>query len=154
MLIRNGMIIDGSGSERFKGDIGISEGKTVEVGDLADEQGDVEIDATGRFVAPGFIDNHTHSDWTILVHPTGDSKVMQGVTTELGGLCGYAAAPIDRDQWWKLLYVRMTVGWSARARPASRASPSTCLTRGAWSPHGPRCNFSRSGQLTTRNTSG
>lgn len=112
LLIKNGTIIDGSGLERFKGDIGVSEDKIVEVGDLAGEDGDAVIDATGRFITPGFIDNHAHSDWTILVHPTGDSKVMQGVTTELGGLCGYASAPIDRDEWWKLLYVRMTVGWS------------------------------------------
>ena len=96
----------------FKGDVGVSDGKIAETGDLGGEDGAKVIDATGRYVAPGFIDNHAHSDWTILVHPTGDSKVMQGVTTELGGLCGYAAAPIDRDEWWKLLYVRMTVGWS------------------------------------------
>jgi N-acyl-D-amino-acid deacylase len=112
LLIKNGTILDGSGLDRFNGDIGVSEGKIVEMGDLAGEDGDAVIDATGRFVTPGFIDNHAHSDWTILVHPTGDSKVMQGVTTELSGLCGYASAPIDRDEWWKLLYVRMTVGWS------------------------------------------
>jgi len=112
MVIKGGTIIDGSGRERFKGDVGVSDGKIAEVGDLGGERGDVEIDAKGRFIAPGFIDNHAHSDWTILVHPTGDSKVMQGVTTEMGGLCGYAAAPINRDEWWKLLYVRMTVGWS------------------------------------------
>jgi N-acyl-D-amino-acid deacylase len=112
LLIKNGTIIDGSGSAMFKGDVGVSGGRIVETGDLAGEDGATIIDAKGRYVAPGFIDSHAHSDWTILVHPTGDSKVMQGVTTELGGLCGYAAAPIDRDEWWKLLYVRMTVGWS------------------------------------------
>ncbi len=112
LLIKNGTIIDGSGSTMFKGDVGVSDGRIAETGDLAGEDGATVIDATGRYVAPGFIDNHAHSDWTILVHPTGDSKVMQGVTTELGGLCGYAAAPIDREEWWRLLYVRMTVGWS------------------------------------------
>jgi len=112
LLIQNGTIIDGSGLQRFKGDVGVSEGKIVEVGDLGGEDGATVIDATDKYVAPGFVDNHAHSDWTILVHPTCDSKVMQGVTTELGGLCGYAAAPIDREEWWKLLYVRMTVGWS------------------------------------------
>jgi N-acyl-D-amino-acid deacylase len=112
LLIKNGVIIDGSGSDRFRGDVAVSEGKIVGIGDLDEEDGDTVIDATDRYVTPGFVDNHAHSDWTILVHPTGDSKVMQGVTTELGGLCGYAAAPIDSDEWWKLLYVRMTVGWS------------------------------------------
>ncbi|MCW3979141.1 MAG: amidohydrolase family protein, partial [Candidatus Bathyarchaeota archaeon] len=105
-------MIDGSGSERYKADIGVTNGKIAEIGELTGEKGETVIDAKGLFISPGFVDNHAHSDWTVLVHPTGDSKVMQGVTTELSGLCGYAAAPIDRDEWWKLLYVRMTVGWS------------------------------------------
>jgi len=112
LLIENGVVIDGSGRKRFKADIGVSGGKIVDIGDLGGSGGENVIDAKGLFVSPGFIDNHAHSDWTVLVHPTGDSKVMQGVTTELSGLCGYACAPIDRDEWWKLLYVRMTVGWS------------------------------------------
>jgi len=111
-LIVNGILIDGSGSERYKADIGVTNGKIAEIGELTGEKGETVIDAKGLFISPGFVDNHAHSDWTVLVHPTGDSKVMQGVTTELSGLCGYAAAPIDRDEWWKLLYVRMTVGWS------------------------------------------
>jgi N-acyl-D-aspartate/D-glutamate deacylase len=93
-LIKNGVIIDGSGREKFKGDIGVSDGKIAEIGDLGKATGEHVIDAKDRIVSPGFIDNHAHSDWTILVYPTGDSKVMQGVTTEVGGLCGYAAAPI------------------------------------------------------------
>jgi N-acyl-D-amino-acid deacylase len=112
LLIINGTVIDGSGRGRLRADIGVSDGKIADIGELKGESVETVIDAKGKFVSPGFIDNHAHSDWTLLVHPTGDSKVMQGVTTELGGLCGYAAAPIDRDEWWKLLYVRMTVGWS------------------------------------------
>ena len=112
LLIKNGTVIDGSGKPMYKADIGISDRKISEIGDLSGSSGDKVIDAKGLFVSPGFIDNHSHSDWTILVHPTGDSKVMQGVTTELNGLCGYAAAPINKDEWYKLLYVRMTVGWS------------------------------------------
>jgi N-acyl-D-amino-acid deacylase len=112
LLIKNGTLIDGTGKERFRADIGVTDGKIEDIGELGVEVAEMVIDAEGLFVSPGFIDNHAHSDWTVLVHPTGDSKVMQGVTTELSGLCGYAAAPIDRDEWWKLLYVRMTVGWS------------------------------------------
>jgi N-acyl-D-amino-acid deacylase len=112
LLIKNGTLIDGTGKERFRADIGVTDGKIEEIGELDVEVAERVIDAEGRFVSPGFIDNHAHSDWTVLIHPTGDSKVMQGITTELSGLCGYAAAPIDRDEWWKLLYVRMTVGWS------------------------------------------
>ena len=112
LLIKNGTVIDGSGKPMYKADVGISDGKISEIGDLSGSSGDKVIDAKGLFVSPGFIDNHSHSDWTILVHPNGDSKVLQGVTTELNGLCGYAAAPINKDEWYKLLYVRMTVGWS------------------------------------------
>jgi len=112
LLIKNGTLIDGTGKERFRADIGVTDGKIEDIGELGVEAAERVIDAEGRFVSPGFIDNHAHSDWTVLVHPTGDSKVMQGVTTELSGLCGYAAAPLDRDEWWKLLYVKMTVGWS------------------------------------------
>jgi len=111
-LIKNGTVIDGSGNPMKKADVGITDQKIAEIGDLKESSGEQVIDAKGLFIAPGFIDNHSHSDWTIFIHPTGDSKVMQGVTTELNGLCGYAAAPIDKDEWWKLLYVRMTVGWS------------------------------------------
>jgi N-acyl-D-amino-acid deacylase len=112
LLIKNGTLIDGTGKERFRADIGVTDGRIEDINELGVEVAERVIDAEGSFVSPGFIDNHAHSDWTVLVHPTGDSKVMQGVTTELSGLCGYAAAPIDRDEWWKLLYVRMTVGWS------------------------------------------
>lgn len=106
------MVIDGSGEPIFKANIGIQQGKIVAIG--ADVSGSATrtIDAQGLYVTPGFIDCHAHSDWSILVHPTGDSKILQGVTTEFNGLCGYAAAPIRKEEWYKLLYVRMTVGWS------------------------------------------
>jgi N-acyl-D-amino-acid deacylase len=111
LLVKNGIVIDGSGNPMKKADIGIINGKITELGNITG-YGKRTIDAKGLYVTPGFIDNHSHSDWTILVHPSGDSKIMQGVTTELNGLCGYAAAPLPREDWWKLLYIRMTVGWS------------------------------------------
>jgi N-acyl-D-amino-acid deacylase len=112
LIIKKGTIIDGSGKPMYKNDIGVTNGKIAEIGDLDKKNGEKVIEAQGLFVSPGFIDNHSHSDWTIFIHPNGDSKVMQGVTTELSGLCGYAAAPIKKEEWWKLLYIRMTVGWS------------------------------------------
>ena len=112
MVIKNGTIIDGSGEPMYDADVGIAKGKIAEIGRLGGAAADKTIDATGLYVTPGFIDCHAHSDWTILVHPTGDSKILQGVTTDLSGLCGYAAAPIRTEEWYKLLYVRMTVGWS------------------------------------------
>lgn len=112
LLIKNGTLIDGSGKAMFKADLGVQGGKIVKIGDLQQERGEKVIDAKGLFVSPGFIDCHGHSDWSILVHPTGDSKIMQGITTEMSGLCGYSAAPIEKDEWWRFLFVRMSVGWS------------------------------------------
>jgi len=112
LLIKNGTIIDGSGGPMFRADVGITKSKIADIGKLVDATANKIIDAQGLFVTPGFIDCHAHSDWSILIHPTGDSKILQGVTSELNGLCGYAAAPIRTEEWYKLLYVRMTVGWS------------------------------------------
>lgn len=111
-LIKGGTILDGTGSPRVKADLGIEKQKITEIGDLTQSTGTKAIDAKGLFVTPGFIDCHSHSDFSILIHPTGDSKVMQGVTTELNGTCGYAGAPIDKDEWWRVPYIRMAVGWS------------------------------------------
>jgi N-acyl-D-amino-acid deacylase len=112
LLIKNGTVIDGSGKPMFRADVGIRSGKIAAIGDLTDCEAPKIIDAKGLFVTPGFIDNHSHSDWSILLHPTGDSKILQGVTTEMSGLCGYSAAPTNLRDWYKMLYVRMTVGWS------------------------------------------
>lgn len=103
LLIKNGTVINGSGERMFKANVGITGEKIVDVGPEMDGAAARIIDAHGLYVSPGFIDNHAHSDWSILFHPTGDSKILQGVTTEFNGLCGYAAAPIRKEEWWKLL---------------------------------------------------
>ena len=103
ILIKDGTIIDGSGESMYKGDLGIKDGKIAEIGEIGDASAEKNIDGKGLFVSPGFIDCHSHSDWSILVHPTGDSKILQGITTDLSGLCGYAAAPIRTEEWHKLL---------------------------------------------------
>ncbi len=94
LIIRNGQIIDGSGAPARKLDVGIVGDKIVEMGDLQNAQATRIIDATGHFVTPGFIDIHTHTDETIFVNPRMESKVQQGVTTELAGNCGVSAAPL------------------------------------------------------------
>lgn len=91
-VIKNGFVIDGSGNPWFRADIGIKDGRIVKVGNI--KEGWIEvIDAQGLFVCPGFIDMHTHSDFTLLVNPKAESKVRQGVTTEVVGNCGGSAAP-------------------------------------------------------------
>ena len=93
-LIRNGLIVDGSGGKPFPGDVGIKDSKIADVGDLASAVATQTVDASGQVVSPGFIDIHTHSDLTLLAEPAGLSKVMQGVTTEVTGNCGFSPFPV------------------------------------------------------------
>jgi N-acyl-D-amino-acid deacylase len=85
VLIRNGHIIDGTGSPWYSGDIGIRDGRLAAIGDLAGAQAKQTIDAAGRVVAPGFIDMLGQSENTILVDPHLPSKIFQGITTEITG---------------------------------------------------------------------
>lgn len=96
IAIRGGTVTDGSGRAGFKADVGISEGKIVEIRSVS-SPADVIIDATNKVVAPGFIDVHSHSDLSLLVDPSAQSKLRQGVTTEVNGNCGFGVAPIPRE---------------------------------------------------------
>jgi N-acyl-D-aspartate/D-glutamate deacylase len=95
-VIRNGLLVDGTGSPRYPGDIGIENGRIVAVGQLA-ERGAVEIDAGGAVVAPGFIDIHTHYDAQAFWDPMLSPSVYHGVTTVLAGNCGFTLAPLSGD---------------------------------------------------------
>ncbi|HEY0548077.1 MAG TPA: amidohydrolase family protein, partial [Verrucomicrobiae bacterium] len=84
LVIRNGKIIDGSGNPWFRGDVAINGDRIVSVGRITGDAKRV-IDATGLVVAPGFIDMHSHSDWVLLEDGNAQSKIRQGVTTEVIG---------------------------------------------------------------------
>ncbi|MBQ8684011.1 MAG: amidohydrolase family protein [Clostridia bacterium] len=89
IVIKNGTIVDGYGTMPYKADIAIV-GDTIDyIGNLQDVSAPCVIDATGKYITPGFIDSHTHSDFTIWSVPTCDSAVYQGVTTEIVGNCGF-----------------------------------------------------------------
>ncbi len=95
IAIVGGKILDGSGKPSFEADIGISGGKIVEINKShGPMKADRVIDASGQCVSPGFIDVHSHSDLSLLVDPLAQSKVRQGVTTEVNGNCGFGVAPI------------------------------------------------------------
>ncbi|EKE20058.1 MAG: hypothetical protein ACD_8C00057G0009 [uncultured bacterium] len=96
VLIKNGTVIDGSGKPMFRSDVGIREGVISTIGDLHNERAELEIDATGKYVSPGFIDVNNHSDtyWRIFIDPALESLVYQGVTTIIGGNCGTSLAPL------------------------------------------------------------
>jgi N-acyl-D-amino-acid deacylase len=85
LVIRNGRIIDGTGSPWYSGDVGIRNGRIDAIGNLAGAPAKKTIDAAGRVVAPGFIDMLGQSELTILVDPRLPSKIFQGITTEITG---------------------------------------------------------------------
>lgn len=91
-------IVDGSGNPWFRGDVGIQNGRIVAVGDLKGAAATRDLDAGDRCLAPGFIDAHTHSDFSLPTFPRGESRISQGVTTEVGGNCGFAPFPVDPDR--------------------------------------------------------
>ncbi|MEM3699401.1 MAG: D-aminoacylase [Candidatus Bathyarchaeia archaeon] len=106
LLIKNGFVIDGAGNPWFKADIGVSNGKIVEINTEIDAKAEKVLNVKGLIVSPGFIDIHTHSDLTLLIEPRAESKIRQGVTTEVIGNCGLSAAPVNKrtlnllkDQW-------------------------------------------------------
>jgi len=107
VVIRGGTVVDGTGAPAFRADVGLVGDTVTALGEIAPEQGRRVIEATGLHVAPGFIDIHTHSDPDVLAYPTADSRVRQGVTTELAGHCGSSAAPLaglgvgERREEWK-----------------------------------------------------
>src|ERR1051325_3617284 len=85
LVLRNGRIVDGAGNPWFYGDVAIKSDKIAAVGRVAAKSGKREIDAKGLIVAPGFIDMHSHSDFTIFEDGNAQSKIRQGVTTEVLG---------------------------------------------------------------------
>lgn len=98
ILIKNGTIIDGSGRPMYRADIAVNEDRIVAFGDLSHARGEKEIDASGKYVAPGFVDVNNHSDtyWQLLSDPSLPSMVRQGVTTIIGGNSGSSLAPLAR----------------------------------------------------------
>ena len=95
VLIRGGWVADGTGSSPFLGDVAIEGGRVAEVGRLpAEATAHRVIDATGKVVCPGFVDPHSHSDFSLLANPTAESTIRQGVTTEVVGNCGWSYAPV------------------------------------------------------------
>jgi N-acyl-D-amino-acid deacylase len=93
ILIRGGTLFDGSGSPGVPDDILISDGRIAAIGPNLAGSARQTIDAEGLAVAPGFIDIKTHSDFTLPINPKAESKVRQGVTTEIIGHCGFSVAP-------------------------------------------------------------
>src|ERR1043165_8465204 len=93
LVVKDGMIVDGSGLPRYRADIGVKDGKIAEIGRINGAAAKETMDAEGRVVSPGFVDGHTHMDAQIFWDPIGTSSCFQGVTTVLMGNCGFTLAP-------------------------------------------------------------
>ena len=92
LVVKNGMLIDGSGMPRYRADIGVRSGKIATIGRIS-EPAEETIDADGHVVTPGFVDGHTHMDAQIFWDPLGTSSCYHGVTTVVMGNCGFTLAP-------------------------------------------------------------
>ncbi len=95
LLIKNGEVIDGTGKPRIKTDVAIQGEKIVAMeSGIPENKANRIIDASGKCVCPGFIDIHSHTDVSLLVNPRSESKIRQGVTSDISGNCGISPFPI------------------------------------------------------------
>jgi len=92
LVIKNGVVIDGSGMPRYRADVGVKDGRIATLGRIS-AQADETIDAEGHIVSPGFVDGHTHMDGQIFWDPIGTSSCYHGVTSVVMGNCGFTLAP-------------------------------------------------------------
>src|SRR3954465_14837395 len=108
LVIRGGSVVDGSGKPRFSADIGIKDGRIVEIGKVTTAAART-LDADGLIVSPGFIAGHTHMDAQVAWDPLGSCSCWHGVTSVVMSNCGFALAPCKpADREWvanSLLYV-------------------------------------------------
>ena len=119
VLIRNGLVIDGTGREAFPADV-LVEGDRIADVIARPNQNPLpkvpEIDAAGCLVTPGFIDSHAHSDAYLLIEPDAPSKLSQGITTEINGQCGGSVAP-------RYGAARLSSDWASMTYPGGDGTP-------------------------------
>lgn len=100
-LIKNGVIYVGDGKAPIKGDLAIRDGKIAAIGENLGKSAATILDAKGMAVSPGFIDIHVHTDTNLFDAPKGDSRIFQGITSEVGGNCGYCPFVYSDEAWEK-----------------------------------------------------
>lgn len=98
LIFRGATVVDGTGADAYQADVSVVDGRIDEVGTLGGASAGDVIDARGLVLSPGFIDLHTHSDFTLPRFPRALSMVSQGVTTQLTGNCGFSPFPVRSDR--------------------------------------------------------
>jgi len=135
LLIRGGLVVDGSGSAPVRSDVAVEGERIAAVGELDGAGARRTIDARGRVVCPGFVDPHSHSDWSLLANPTAQSTIRQGVTTEVVGNCGWTYAPVT-DHSRPLVEARMrTFAYDGPAEWSTFGEHLSFLSRAGHSPN-------------------
>jgi N-acyl-D-amino-acid deacylase len=116
LLIKNGTVIDGSGAARQTADVAIAGDTIAAVAPHLPENAERIIDATAVVVAPGFIDIHSHSDFFYEQCPSAESKIRQGVTTEVVGMCSFSPAPCTADSRHQVEAAAHSLGATLKVR--------------------------------------
>jgi len=132
IVIKNGIVVDGTGEPAFKADVGIVNDRIAVVAESIEQEAARTVEAAGLHLAPGFIDPHTHSDLPLLVDPRAESKIRQGVTTEVIGNCGFSPAPLMgasvEEMSAKAASLGLEVTWRSMADYLDRLrNPGTAL---------------------------
>lgn len=122
IIIRGGLVCTGENPVWEKTDIAVSDDKIEYVGNIEHQENICEIDARGLHVSPGFVDIHGHSDFRIFENPKAESKIRQGITTEVSGNCGFSAAPAYEKCAIHLskLYPHVNISWKSFAEYAKK----------------------------------
>ena len=109
LVITGGTVVDGTGLPRRRADVGILAGRIAAIGFIEPDEGAQVIDATGKVVAPGIVDPHTHYDPQLTFEPYGTSSCFHGVTTVVAGNCGFSVAPLRPGDapWLIQLFARV-----------------------------------------------
>src|SRR5438034_3436777 len=126
LKIEGAQVVDGTGAPGSRADVGIRDDVVAAVGDLSGEAAGLTLWAAGRVLAPGFIDMHSHSDWRLWENRRAESKIRQGVTTEVVGNCGFSPAPASPEFLAELrgfaLYVPRGMDFRWRSRSEEHTS--------------------------------